>query len=96
MLLRAGADVDRKDGQGWTALMKASSRYDTVLIEILLDAGADVNASAKDGVTFIRKVRVDASLEEHREAAYVFRVGSANEGIGAHFHTRARLFAGVV
>jgi len=96
MLLRAGADVDRKDGQGWTALMKASSRYDTVLIEILLDAGADVNASAKDGVTFIRKVRVDASLEEHREAAYVFRVGSANEAIGAHFHTRARLFAGVV
>jgi ankyrin repeat protein len=47
LLLRAGADVDAATEDGDTALMFASLRGSAALIELLLDAGASVNARNK-------------------------------------------------
>lgn len=43
-LLVAGADPNAPSPQGWTALMGACERGDVALAELLLDAGAEVNA----------------------------------------------------
>lgn len=56
LLLAYGADVDRRDCQGWTALMTAASinldkERREEFIRILLDAGADVSAEDDDGKT---------------------------------------------
>lgn len=55
--LAEGADINRQSDNGYTALMWAStysnrSPYDEVA-EFLINAGADVNISAKDGATAI-------------------------------------------
>ena len=55
--LAEGADINRQSENGYTALMWAStysnrSPYDEVA-EFLINAGADVNISAKDGTTAI-------------------------------------------
>ena len=50
-LLDAGADVNAKNGNGFTALMWAAGRGHTEIAQALLDAGADVNAKGNDGQT---------------------------------------------
>ena len=47
--LSAGADVDARDGRGWTALMYAVNKGYTLLVEPLLAAGADPDVRAPDG-----------------------------------------------
>jgi ankyrin repeat protein len=47
-LLDNGADVNEKDKEGWTALMKTDNRR---IAESLIKHGADVNAKDKDGWT---------------------------------------------
>ena len=49
--LAAGADVDARDGRGWTALMHAVSQGYPLLVEPLLAAGADPDVRAPDGAT---------------------------------------------
>ena len=49
--LSAGADVDARDGRGWTALMYAVNKGYTLLVEPLLGAGADPDVRAPDGAT---------------------------------------------
>ena len=49
--LAAGADVDARDGRGWTALMYAVNKGYTLLVEPLLGAGADPDVRAPDGAT---------------------------------------------
>ena len=51
LLLAAGADVDAKDEDGWTALHYAATRGHTAVVELLLAAGADVNAQSNAGGT---------------------------------------------
>lgn len=43
-LLEAGAEVNAKDEDGYTALIRASSGGDIEIVKALLEAGADVNA----------------------------------------------------
>ena len=49
--LEAGSDVDRLDGQGWTALMHAVNQDNVPMAESLLKGGADVDIQAPDGAT---------------------------------------------
>ena len=49
--LAAGADVNARDGRGWTALMHAVNKGYTLLVEPLLEAKADPDVRAPDGAT---------------------------------------------
>ncbi len=50
-LLRRGADVHTRDIHGRTALHYAAQIQNDPLLQLLIDAGADVNAASNDGVT---------------------------------------------
>ena len=49
--LAASADVNARDGRGWTALMHAVNKSYVLLVEPLLAAKADPNLRAPDGAT---------------------------------------------
>ena len=49
--LAAGADVNARDGRGWTALMHAANKGYVLLVEPLLAAKANPNLRAADGAT---------------------------------------------
>ncbi len=49
--LAAGADVNARDGRGWTALMHAVNKGYVLLVEPLLAAKADPDVRAPDGAT---------------------------------------------
>ena len=51
VLLDAGGQVDRPDGQGQTPLHKAASKGSTGCLQVLLDAGAEKDAQDKDSKT---------------------------------------------
>lgn len=50
-LLDAGADVDARDEDGETALIKAAARADAAMVELLLERGADPEALSSHGQT---------------------------------------------
>ena len=50
-LLQAGADVNEKDENGFTALMLAAKNGSVKTMQMLLQAGADINAQSNDGFT---------------------------------------------
>jgi ankyrin repeat protein len=50
-LLSAGAEVDARDEEGWTALMFAALRGDEAMVETLLAAGAEPNLRDANGET---------------------------------------------
>ena len=47
-LLDQGADIDIRDGKGWTALMHSSTSGNINLVETLLNNGADPNFQDDD------------------------------------------------
>ena len=49
--LDAGADVNRLDGKGWTALMHAVNKGNVLIVESLVEIGVDVDVQAPDGAT---------------------------------------------
>ena len=51
LCIAAGADVNARDNDGWTALMRAAINGGTEIVKLLLAAGADVNAKGNDGKT---------------------------------------------
>src|SRR5262249_15411433 len=51
LLLDAGAPVNAKDAQGYTALHTAAFRGRAEIAKLLIDRGADVNGTASDGFT---------------------------------------------
>jgi len=61
LLLRAGADPDRRHGPGMTALMVAGAQPRCA--ELLIEAGADVNARADDGAPVITAVLYDGDAD---------------------------------
>ena len=61
--LSSGADLDRRDGSGWTALMHAVNKGYTLLVEPLLEAGADPDVRAPDGATALFMAAVHGHTE---------------------------------
>ena len=51
VLIDAGADVNAKEEDGWTALMWASRYGRTETVNLLIDAGADINIKNELGWT---------------------------------------------
>jgi ankyrin repeat protein len=51
LLLDKGADVNVKDGRGWTPLMEAANRGHSEIVRLLLEKGADVNLKHQYGWT---------------------------------------------
>lgn len=47
--IKAGADVNYQNGDGRTALMRASKRDNKDVVQLLIDHGADVNAVDNKG-----------------------------------------------
>jgi hypothetical protein len=57
-LLAAGADVDDKDGAGWTPLFDAALTGNSEIVEALLSAGADVNMRTPSGWTALKEAQM--------------------------------------
>jgi ankyrin repeat protein len=51
LLLKYEADINRRDGKGYTGLMEASYRGHTEVVQFLLEQGADVHLTNCDGKT---------------------------------------------
>eukprot|EP00757_Euglenozoa_sp_SAG-D1_P022366 gene22366-8885_t len=51
ILLQAGADIEAKDQDGWTALLIACHNGHSDVVEMLLQAGADIEAKDQHGWT---------------------------------------------
>eukprot|EP00759_Apiculatamorpha_spiralis_P020219 PhF_6_TR25674/c1_g1_i1/m.36171 len=50
-LIDAGVDIDAQDKDGWTSLMHAGNKGDMEHLKVLVERGANVSLTAKDGRT---------------------------------------------
>jgi ankyrin repeat protein len=69
VLLDKGADVNAKDGDGWTPLIKAASGGFTDLAHLLLDRGADIDVADK----LERTASMYAAMPGHEAIAALFK-----------------------
>ena len=73
-LIAAGAQVGaRETGTGNTALMLAANRGYLMVLQVLIAAGAEVNAVAEDGWTALQA----AEMVDDDEAAALLRAAGA-------------------
>ena len=75
-LLKARADVDRKDFHKWTALMWATANRHRNIVKLLLEHGASPDAKSSSGRTAFEFVDAKSDISEYlHEKGY--RIGSA-------------------
>ncbi len=72
-LLESGADVNAKNGVGWTALMYAAGQGRPEIVRTLLRAGADVNAKNLEGGTALLEA---ARFRDTETAEILIRAGA--------------------
>ena len=75
--LRAGVDVNARDGRGWTALMHAADKGYLLLVPPLLEAKADPDMQAPDGATALFM----AAVLGHSEIIELLMQAGADIGI---------------
>ena len=68
-LTEAGANLEAKDGRGWTPLHLAAFSRQAPTIKVLLKAGADPEPIAKD----LMSPRDIAEMKGHNEIAEILR-----------------------
>lgn len=62
-LLKAGANINAVDNQGFTPLINAVSGEQTEAVKLLLNNGANVNAHTKHGMTALIGAVKDGNIE---------------------------------
>ena len=88
--VEGGAEVNTRDGKGWTPLMHAADKGRSLLVPPLLKAGADPNIRASDGATAL----FIAALHENSEIAKALLNAGADPSItGPRGNTPAELMA---
>jgi ankyrin repeat protein len=70
-LLKHGADINARNGNGSTALIEAAERRHPELVRILIDQGADLNAVSAHGHTalFLAERHKDKAIVDMLKAA---------------------------
>ncbi len=92
ILLQAGADINAKDNNDTTALMRASLANKAEVVEALLQAGANINAKDNHGITAL----MSAAMKGNGEVIEILLKIHANinakdkRGLTALMHTTLR------
>lgn len=73
LLLAYGADVNRGNGEGWSALMDASTKGNCELLRRLLMMGAEPNAVSASGETALSQ----AMLNGHHDVVQILLTAGA-------------------
>ena len=74
-LIEKGADLNAKEGNGWSALMFASMGGATECVKMLIMAGADVNCKTNEGETPLQRAEQlqEAKLGDYKEIIEVLK-----------------------
>ncbi|MEM7553771.1 MAG: ankyrin repeat domain-containing protein [Cyanobacteria bacterium P01_A01_bin.84] len=78
LLLQSGCNINSTDNMGETALVNACLHGNDAVVNVLLDAGADVNQPRKDGLT---PLLAALSIPQMREALSGLEVGEGNANV---------------
>lgn len=79
-ILQAGANINEKSDDGWTALHKAASdQEETAIVDLLMQSGIDVEAKDKSGKTALNL----AEEKGHREIVRVIKKHQSQLSIDA-------------
>src|SRR5262249_29227973 len=73
LLIGRGANINAKNTDGWTPLIKASSAGNTEIVGTLLAKGADMSVADGEG----RTAWMYAAMANHEEIAQLFRAARA-------------------
>lgn len=76
MLLDGGANINAKDGDGWTALMKAAQAGHPDMVRLLMQRGADMSVADSNG----RTAWMFAAMSGSTEIADIFKQARAAQG----------------
>ena len=79
-MLKAGADVNAKDNNGTTALIKAArSSSNPSVVDILLKAGADVHIKTAKGETALKQARQNSHYADREVIVKMLEDAGAKE-----------------